>query len=282
MRRLRTAGSRNLLQTHAPAHGPVLRCVSGLSVQDAEFASPAALDVFAAHGVDVARVRRMYPHALQYEPARILETIAALKSLSVDFVKVLNRWPALWRVDPRCWEERVAVLRDMGVDVARVLTGCPAVLGFPPDTLRAKGTALSRMGLKAAHVVKLCPTVFGFSDDRIRHTLAFLDGVGLDGVRLANAFPAVLGFSVDTKLRPVVHFVTLTMGRAVTELQNCPACFGYSLKGRLVPRYAFAVLHHKQHHSLRDLYGPRDECFVLSLAQPLAAYHDFLAHSARA
>lgn len=64
------------------------------------------------------------------------------------------------------------------------------------------------------------PWVLKKGSDRIRHILAFLDGVGLGGVRLANAFPAVLGCSVDTKLRPVVHFVTLTMGRSVTELQT--------------------------------------------------------------
>lgn len=73
--------------------------------------------------------------------------------------------------------------------------------------------ALSQMGLKAAKVVRCCPSVFGFSEDRIRRTLAFLNGVGLDGVRAVNTSPMVLCYSVDRKLRPIVQFVTVEIGR---------------------------------------------------------------------
>jgi len=125
------------------------------------------------------------------------------------------------------------------------------------------------------------PTVFNCSEIRIRNTLDFLNSVGLDGVRIVNAYPSVLCFCVDTKLRPVVHFVTIVMGRDVRALQKNPACLGFSLHGRLIPRYQFAILHHKQHLSLGTLFNTADERFVNSLPQSLGAYRDFVAEYRR-
>jgi len=240
-----------------------------------------ATGILAAHGIDLDRVQHQYPHALRYDPVRIFATIAALNAVEVDSVKALNRWPQLWKIDPRGWEERFAALREMNIDAMKVFKGCPSILSFPADTLRAKMKALSAMGFDVEKVVKRCPTVFSCSEIRIRNTLDFLNSVGLDGVRIVNAYPSVLCFCVDTKLRPVVHFVTIVMGRDVRALQKNPACLGFSLHGRLIPRYQFAILHHKQHLSLGTLFIIADERFVNSLPQSLGAYRDFVAEYRR-
>jgi len=221
--------------------------------------------VLVAHGVDAEKVLRLYSRVLRYDVARICNTIAALKALGVDYAKALNRWPTLWSIDPPCWGERLAVLQGLNLDVAKVVTKCPALLGHPPDTLRAKLEALSGMGLKVAYVVRRCPSVFTLSDDRIRSTIAFLNSVGLDGVRVVNGFPAILCSSVDSKLRPVVHFVTVTMGRDVTKLHTCPHCFSLSMTDRLIPRYQFAVVHNKQHLSLGTLFCTTEDRFAKTM-----------------
>jgi hypothetical protein len=220
----------------------------------------------------------MHPPALRYNPERIRATIAALEAVGVDYTKALNRWPILWSSDPGCWGDRMAVLRELGLDAAKVVTSSPSALSHPPDTLRAKIQALQATGLDVSKVVRHCPSVFGYGTDRIRSTLAFLDGVGLDGVRIVNAVPAILCYSVDAKLRPIVNFVTTTMGRNVTELSRHPACFCFSLNGRLVPRYQFAVLHDKQTLSLNMLFGTTDVRFQQAMGQPRAVFVDFLAH----
>lgn len=205
---------------------------------------------------------------------------AAPGALGVDYSKVLNRWPQLLGMDPGCWRERVAVLRGMNLDIPKVVNACPAVLQRNPQNLQSKFEALSQMGLDATKVVKKCPTVFQYSEERIRNTLIFLNRLGLDSVRVVNTQPTVLCCNVDIKLRPTVRFVTITMGRQVTDLQRFPACFGLSLKGRLIPRYEFAVLHSKQHLSLSTLFGCTDERFSKILCQPPAAFCEFVAQRA--
>jgi len=232
--------------------------------------------VFATHGVDVDRVRRMYPPALRYDSIRILTTIDALKALSVDHAKALDRNPRVWSYHPQGWDERLAVLQRLKLDDAKIIVTCPSLLGLPPGTLRAKVEALQGMGLDATKVVRHCPNSLTFCEERIRGTASFLDSVGLDGVRVINACPTILN-SKATKLQPVVHFVTATIGRTVTVLHKYPARFRYSLNGRLVPRYQFAVLHHKDHLSLGALFTPNDERFAKTMGQPLTAYREFVA-----
>jgi len=239
------------------------------------------IDIIVAHGVDIEKLRRRNSSALQYPPARIMKTIAALKVIGVHPAKALDRWPILWSVDPSCWGERLDVLRDLDLDVAKIVTASPSVLSHPSETLRLKMAALSQMGLHAAKVVKNCPSVFSLHDERIRRTIVFLDGVGLDGLFIINRVPAVLHFNVDTKLRPVVHFVTITMGRRVTALNTAPASFCYSLNGRMMPRYEFAVLHQKQHLSLSTLFGTTDTCFAKCIGQPITAYCAFVTQRMR-
>jgi hypothetical protein len=235
-----------------------------------------AIALVAGQGVDVEKLRRRNPSALQYSTTRVLDTIAALAAIHVDPAKALNRWPNLWSVDPGCWEERLAVLRDFDLDVARIVTASPSVLSHLPNTLRSKVAALSRMGLHSAKVVRNCPRALCLHEDRIRRTITFLNDVGLDGVRVVNGYPPILGLTVDAKLRPIVHFVSITMGRDVTELHNHPACFGYSLKGRLIPRYEFAVRHQKQRLPISTLFATTDDRFVKSMGQPIEAYRAFV------
>jgi len=273
MRNFRLVGIGTLLPSYRAAPGR--RAASGGSNPKPDNADTAA--VLAAHGVAVEKLKRLYPRVLRYEPDRIRAMIAALTALRVVPAKVLNRNPSVWGVDPQCWEDRLAALRTLDLDAARVVAGCPCVLHRTPGAVRSKYGTLLRMGLDAAKVVRGCPTVFNLSDDRIGATIAFLDRAGLDGVRLVNNFPPVLCCNVDAKLRPVVHFITTTMGRDVMELQNCPRCFGYSLQKRISPRHAFAVLHQKQRRRLSSLFGTTDMQFAKMTGQPLAAFSDFVA-----
>lgn len=139
---------------------------------------------------------------------------AVSRELNVVYAKALNRWPYLWCKPVEHWEDRLAILREMNLEVSRIITLYPAFFSNPPHTLRAKVEALSRIGLDSAKVVRRCPTVFCYSENRIRGILSFLDDVGLDGVRAVNAAPNILGCSVEKKLRLIVHFVTVEMGRA--------------------------------------------------------------------
>jgi len=262
------------MQTIAPPFQMGLRAIrrgfATLVSTDSHTGYADAADVLKAHRIDFERVQRLYPHALRYPPDRILATIAAFKTFNADYVKIFSRRPQVCSMDPSSWETRLAVLRELDLDVAKVISGCSAALFIPSDTLRAKVEALSQMGLKAAKVVRHCPSVFGFSEDRIRRTLAFLNGVGLDGVRVVNASPVVLSYSVETKLRPILNFVTIEMGRGIDELQRNPVCFSYSLDGRLRPRYAFATLHSRPHLGLGTLFLHSDQRFAHVLGQTLA------------
>lgn len=236
-----------------------------------------ATDVLQAHGVDVERIHRLYPHTLRYPPGRILATIAALKDIDVHDVRTLNRDPLLWKSDPRCWAPRLAMLRDMGFDAPKLVAVCPGVLRRPPETLRTKVETLSRLGLDAAKVVRFCPTVFNYSEDRIRGTLAFFNEVSMDGVRVVNSSPAVLCCSVDTKLRPIFRFVTVEMGRDITELQRNPVCFTFSLDGRLRPRHLFATLHSKRHRNIGTFFRYSDPRFAKFIGRPVGEYHTWLS-----
>jgi hypothetical protein len=233
--------------------------------------------VLAAHGVEVARVRRLYPHALRYPPARILATITALKDAKVDHVKALHRAPRLLGMDPQSWEARFAVFRELNLNPVKAISTCPSLLCQPSATLRFHLDALSHLGLDAVQVVRLCPSVLNYSGDRIRGTLDYLHGLGLDSVRFVNRRPGVLCFRVDTKLKPIVHFVTVEMGRDIAELQHNPACLSLSLDRRLRPRYAFAALHSKQMLGLSTLFFTSDLRFAKSIGRPLAEYEDWLS-----
>jgi len=236
-----------------------------------------AIDAFEAHGVDVERIRCRYPYALRYPPTRVLATIDALSGLKVDPVRVLRRCPRLLSTDPQSWETRLAVLCSLELDVATMLTACPELLSYGPDTLKTKLEGLVRVGLDPGKIMKAFPNALGLREDRIRGTLFFLGTMGMDGVRIVNAAPSVLSHSVELKLRPVVQFVTIDIGRAVVELNQNPTCFTFSLDGRMRPRYAFAELHAHHRSSLCALFIYPDSRFVRFVGRPLDEYHMWLA-----
>jgi len=236
-----------------------------------------AATVLMDHGLDMERLRRRNPRVLRYDPARILATITALKHIDVDHVAVLDRDPLLWGTDPLCWHARISVLHEMQLDVRKIITKCPTLLHLPPDTLRAKVEVLSRMGLRPSKVLRHHPNVLHFKEDRIRRTIEFLNGVGLDGVRVINAYPTIVSYSVDTKLRPIVQFVTAEIGRDVAELRRRPVTFCLSLDGRLKPRYAFAALHSKHHLGIGSLFHYPDPRFVKLIGRSLEDYRDWLS-----
>ena len=135
-------------------------------------------------------------------------------------------WPRLLAIDPIGWGPRLEVLRRLNVDVVHVINGSSRPLGFTPAALQAKVDFLQALGLDPAKVVRRCPTVFQYSEARIRGTLSFLDHIGLDGRRVVNNSPTIFNYSVDAKLRPIVQFVTIDMGRDVRELGRYPSCLG--------------------------------------------------------
>lgn len=265
---------------HRKAVRPSLRVytVSGALVPKAEHAD--AIDALESHKVDVEWIRGACPHVLRYSPARIHGSIAALNKINVDPVKALRRCSRLWCADPQCWDARLAVLRGLDLDVAKVVTSYPHVLLRPPETLKTKIESFEKMGLDATKVLSQRPHVLGLTADRIRGTLAFLESMGLDSVHTANTFPAVMSYNLETKLRPIVHFVTSEMGRDITELQRNPTCFGLSLNSRLRPRYAFAFLHSRNRYSLSALFFSCDFRFARFVGRPLEEYHTWLqSHS---
>jgi len=238
----------------------------------------AALHILETNGVDMKRVQRFYPHALRYLPDRLIGTIAALKELKVEPGRVINRLPKILSPDPRSWDAAVGVLRAMDLDVAKVIASCPAILSLPPATLLVKIELLKEMRLNPTVVLSQCPSALIYSKDRIRSTLEFLNSVGLDGARLISASPTVLCCSVDTKLRPIVLFVTVGMQREIVELQRNPACLHLSLNGRLKPRYAFATLHLKHTLGISTLFYKSDPLFCRSVGRPFEEYKHWLAH----
>jgi len=241
-------------------------------VSNAVSESSGSIIALEAHGVDVERIRRRHPRALRYPPDRILAITAACEVLELDPGKILRRCPRLLSADPERWDRRLAVLRELDLDVPKMVTAFPELLLSAPDTLKTKLEALVRMGLHPAKIMRCFPNALGLREDRIRSTLSFLDAARIDGVRAVNSVPALLSFNINTKLRPIVHFVTIEMGRDIDELRRNPGVFTLSLDGRLRPRYAFAELHSRHQASLSHMFFSTDPRFARFVGRPLNEY----------
>ena len=132
--------------------------------------------------------------------------------------------------------------------------------------------------------VQSYPAALAYSLTRkLPRTVAWLRAAGVTdvGVLLA-AMPALSGYSVTANLEPKRRLLVHVMGRPVEDAVRFPAFWAYSLRRRILPRYAFLLEHGVADSvSLASMLAGSDERFVLLPALRAAgAPADFNAHCA--
>ena len=180
-----------------------------------------------------------YPAVFEL-PKRSLKARAAfLRRLGVDVPKVVHRFPQVFGIHQTKMREKVRCLRGMGLDVRRVVERRPTVLRYSAEALTQTFEYLRGLGVDAAAVLNLRPPLFGLAIEGFREKVAFLEGAGLDVPRVVGLMPSVLELSTARNVAPKLAFLTEEMGRSVDEVSQWPAFLGYSLQGRIAPRYRY-------------------------------------------
>ncbi|KAE8647486.1 hypothetical protein Csa_003236 [Cucumis sativus] len=175
-------------------------------------------------------------------------TMKFLENLGVDkkkWAKVIYRFPAILTYSKQKVETTISFLYELGLSeerVGKVLTRCPNITSYSvEEKLRPTAEYFHTLGVDVAVLLYRCPQTFGLSIEANLKpvTQFFLErGYSMEDVgTMTSRYAALYSFSLADNLVPKWDFF-LTMGYSKAELIKFPQYFGYSLEGRIKPRYA--------------------------------------------
>ncbi|XP_038883229.1 transcription termination factor MTERF5, chloroplastic isoform X2 [Benincasa hispida] len=175
-------------------------------------------------------------------------TMTFLENLGVDkkkWAKVIYRFPAVLTYSKQKVETTTSFLYEMGLSeesVGKVLTRCPNIISYSvEEKLRPTAKYFHSLGVDVAVLLYRSPQTFGLSIEANLKpvTQFFLErGYSMEDVgTMISRYGALYTFSLADNLVPKWDFF-LTMGYSKLELIKFPQYFGYSLEGRIKPRYA--------------------------------------------
>ncbi len=162
----------------------------------------------------------------------------------------------------------VDFLSDLGVkDVSRVLRAMPQLLACSLEhKLQPSAEYLRELGVvDVGRLVQSFPAALAYSLKRkLGRTVSWLRAAGVRDVgALLTALPALAGYSVPANLEPKRRLLVDVMGRPIDDATRFPAFWGYSLRGRILPRYAYLLEHGVQDEvSLSSMLSATDDKFV--------------------
>jgi hypothetical protein len=149
------------------------------------------------------------------------------------------------------------------------LTPCPCQLlaCSLENKLQPAAEYLRELGVvDVGRLVQSYPAVLAYSLTRkLPRTVAWLRAAGVTDVGvLLTALPALAGYSVTANLEPKRRLLMHVMGRPMEDAVRFPAFWAYSLRGRILPRYAFLLEHDAADSvSLASMLAGADARFVL-------------------
>lgn len=178
----------------------------------------------------------------------LIPTMMFLETLGVDkkqWAKVIFRFPALLTYSRQKLKATVDFLYEMGLSkesIGKILTRCPNIISYSvEDKLWPTAEYFRSLGVNVALLLHRCPQTFGLSIEANLKPVTefFLDkGYSIDDVgTMISRYGALYTFSLAGNLTPKWEFF-LTMDYPRSELVKFPQFFGYSLEGRIKPRYA--------------------------------------------
>lgn len=177
----------------------------------------------------------------------LIPTMGFLEELGVDkkqWAKVIYRFPALLTYSRPKLKATVDFLYEMGVsseNVGRILTRCPQIVSYNvEDKLRPTAEYFCSLGVDVAVLLARCPQNFGLSIEANLKAVTefFLErGYSISDVgTMITRYGALFTFSLSENLVPKWEYF-VTMDYPNSELVKFPQYFGYSLVGRIQPRY---------------------------------------------
>lgn len=247
---------------------------------------------------DVGRLVQRCPSLLSASlDGKLRPTVAFLLSQGVtmdDLDRMLVKHPPLFT---HSLNEKVIpvvdFLCDLGVkDMRRVLRAMPQLLGCSLEhKLQPAAEYLRELGVRdVGRLVQAFPAALAYSLKRkLGRTVAWLHAAGVEDVgALLCALPALAGYSVAANLEPKRRLLVDVMGRPIDEAVRFPAYWAYSLRDRILPRYAYLLEHGVQNEvSLSSMLAAADARFLalpvlrsaVAAGAPATA-PDFAAHCA--
>lgn len=123
-----------------------------------------------------------------------------------------------------------------------LVVNCPQILSSHVEfCLQPTLDYLRQLGLQKLNVPsKRNAVLLNTRVDKLRPKIKFLRSIGLskeEAPRFCARMPAIFGYNVDDNLRPKFEFLVEEMERSLEELIQFPQYFGFSLRGRIVPRH---------------------------------------------
>lgn len=175
-------------------------------------------------------------------------TMTFLENLGVDkkqWAKVIYRFPALLTYSKQKVEATIDFLYEIGLSeesVGKILTRCPNIISYSvEEKLRPTAEYFHSLGVDVGVLLYRSPQTFGLSIEANLKpvTQFFLErGYSIEDVgTMISRYGALYTFSLAENVVPKWDFF-LTMEYSKSELIKFPQYFGYSLEGRIKPRYA--------------------------------------------
>lgn len=217
-------------------------------------------------------------YVVEHAPARVAEKRAWLISRGLaepQMASVLSKWPVLLTVTlAKLTAVDTWLVGELGWDssrICRVLLKHPVLFSFNSEKsfalklawFKAQGftTKMVSRALSATHAL------FNNSIRRNENQLSALQALGLSQVQVAAMvmqIPTLLNFKLcGPTTQNKILFLTLVMGKQVTDLVMCPVFLTRSLSNRIGPRWAFWASHRRgKAFNMSSALAPTDVDFV--------------------
>ncbi|GAB2229741.1 hypothetical protein Drorol1_Dr00013993 [Drosera rotundifolia] len=159
--------------------------------------------------------------------------------------ELILRRPLLFACSRRKFNSTVTFLTEMGLSketVGKVLIRRPTIVSFSvEDKLRPTAKYLSSLGVDVTVIMQGAPAILTLSiENNLRPMTDFFleKGYSMEEIAMMiQRFPSLYNYSLFKNVLPKWEFF-LSMGYPRSELVKFSTYFGYSLEGRIKPRYA--------------------------------------------
>ncbi|KAG5534732.1 hypothetical protein RHGRI_022751 [Rhododendron griersonianum] len=177
----------------------------------------------------------------------LIPTVTFLENLGVDkkqWAKVIYRFPALPVYSRQKLKSNLDCLYELGLSTekqGKVLTRFPNILSYGVERLRVTAQYFHSIGVDVGTLLHKCPQIFGLSiEANLKHVTEFFleRGFSIEEVAfMVSSYGNIYTLSLSKNIMPKWDFF-LTTGYPKAGLVKSPQYFGFSLEGRIKPRYA--------------------------------------------
>lgn len=178
----------------------------------------------------------------------LIPTMAYLEGFGVDktqWAKIIYKFPAFLTFSRQKVRATIDYFSELGLSegcIGKILTRFPHIISYNvDDKLRPTSEYFHSLGFDVANVMRKCPQVFGLSlEGNLKPITGFFVEKGFtdDEIQaMISKYGTMYSFSLAENIIPKWEFF-LTMDYDVKDLVKFPHYFGYSLEGRIKPRWS--------------------------------------------